>query len=126
VHKSFFLALIWVVLVTVLSLINGSSFSGVGPTIPNADKLVHFLFYFVMQILLCFALCKSYNLIKYLYILLFTLSYGIIIELLQEKITTTRSGDFYDFLANALGAITAFLLLFLTKSKKFYNSKEKQ
>jgi len=126
VHKSFFLALIWVVLVTVLSLINGSSFSGFGPTIPNADKLVHFLFYFVMQILLCFALCKSYNLIKYLYILLFTLSYGIIIELLQEKITTTRSGDFYDFLANALGAITAFLLLFLTKSKKFYNSKEKQ
>lgn len=45
----------------------------------------------------------------------FSVFFGIGIELLQSRITTTRSGDFFDVLANFSGALLAFILVFVNK-----------
>lgn len=37
--------------------------------------------------------------------------YGIVIEVLQSILTVSREADVYDVLANAIGALTAFLFL---------------
>ena len=77
--------------------------------IPNADKVVHFLFYFVAAILGCFFLRERTRgaLNRKRAILIVGVSviiYGTIIEVLQEVITLDRNGDIYDALANCCGA----------------------
>jgi VanZ family protein len=50
---------------------------------------------------------------------LFSVLFGLAIEVIQAKFTTTRSGDLLDVLANISGAILAFILvLFLRNIKK--------
>ena len=41
--------------------------------------------------------------------------YGIIIEILQGELTTSRSADFKDVLANSVGILIGILLVFLAK-----------
>ena len=74
--------------------------------ISNIDKLFHAIAYLVLTLswLLTFKK-KQY---KY-YILLACIIYGIFIEVLQTKLTTYRTGDFIDILANTAGALLAFL-----------------
>ena len=115
------------VLVTLLSLF---SFQGVGMriiNIPHLDKIVHFGFYFIAAILGCMALCeinsqKNLKHKQFIWILVFTVMFGIIIEILQAVATTYRSGDVLDFIANSLGAICGLLAVyFFQKGKKNFN-----
>jgi VanZ family protein len=101
------LSLLWVVFITTLSLVsfNTNAFS----TVKNTDKIVHFLFYFVFTLLLL----KSFNnKIKYKYLIVIGLavSYGIIIEVLQNMFTLTRKAELFDVFANTTGVISAVLL----------------
>ncbi len=43
--------------------------------------------------------------------------YGIIIEILQGELTTSRSADFNDVLANSIGIVIGILLVFLAKTQ---------
>lgn len=65
----------------------------------------------------------SYSLKKILVIVaLFLLIYGIIIEVLQTKLTTNRMGEFHDVLANVLGIVLGILLFrFIRKLELNYN-----
>jgi VanZ family protein len=87
--------------------------------IPNLDKLVHTFFHFVFTILwfLFFKKqVKKNNQLKLLvFSVCFSLLFGIGIEILQDKLTTTRSGDFSDVLANFTGAIMAFFFVIIAK-----------
>jgi VanZ family protein len=47
------------------------------------------------------------------------MSYGLIIEVLQEILTNTRQADFYDFLANTTGAFVGLIVLLYYKNKFF-------
>ncbi|OBR42315.1 VanZ family protein [Maribacter hydrothermalis] len=95
------------------------SFSGVDNSrfnIPHLDKAVHFTFYMVMVILGFMALVRNKEHIdsslKWLkYIVLFSIMYGIIIEVIQGVATVNRHGDFLDALANFTGAIIGMLLI---------------
>ena len=88
----------------------------------HSDKLVHILTY-VMFTLLWFtffyilqaktndfkqSLIKSCG---------FALVYGIIIEALQALVTSSRSADFNDFLANLVGICAAVLVIYAFKSQ---------
>ncbi len=42
-----------------------------------------------------------------------------IIEVLQDVLTQTREADFYDVLANSLGALVGFVGLYCVKNKIF-------
>ncbi|EAR02219.1 hypothetical protein FB2170_03010 [Maribacter sp. HTCC2170] len=84
--------------------------------IPNGDKIVHFVFYFVATILGSLYLVhrdfKKQNTRKSRTILAFSLIiFGIIIEVIQEKMTANRSGELLDALANSAGVILGFLFI---------------
>jgi VanZ family protein len=106
----------WMMFVTFFSLF---SFSGVDTSrfnIPHIDKAVHFTFYMVMVVLGFMAFVKnkkhknnSHKLLRY--IVLFSILYGIIIEVIQDVFTVNRHGDLLDVLANFTGAIIGMLLI---------------
>lgn len=45
----------------------------------------------------------------------FSLFFGIGIEVLQSRLTTTRNGDFFDVLANFTGALLALVFVVVAK-----------
>ena len=117
-RKFFWLALIWTFVITVASLVSVNSFSKI-KSVGN-DKIVHFLFYLFFVIL--WGLVKRQNDSNrkyYLFVFLVAMSYGLIIEVLQEILTNTRQADFYDFLANTTGAFVGLIVLLYYKNKLF-------
>ena len=125
------LIIIWLSIILILSSLSGNTLNKIPIVkIPYLDKIVHFSMYFILQFLFMndYFFSKKYNNFKrYLFLsFLFTLSYGSLMEILQQYVFIKRSGDFFDFLANASGAITAiiFVLLFYNKifNKKFKKS----
>lgn len=75
-------------------------------TFSQIDKVVHFLMFFFMTILLY---C-SFDLNKILYFAIPTAT-GILIEILQHTTNTGRTFDVFDIAANTTGALVAFFLL---------------
>lgn len=75
-------------------------------TFPHIDKVVHFLMFFFMAILLYL----SFRLNKILYFAIPTLT-GILIEILQHTTNTGRTFDIWDIVANTIGALLAFLFI---------------
>lgn len=106
----------WLVTITVLSLVSFEDDSALDLDIPNFDKVVHFTFYFVagiLGVLFCNATIKGFmkkipSLVKFL---LGLIGYGIIIEVLQESLTTYRSAELLDVIANSTGALLGILLV---------------
>lgn len=119
-HLAFFA---WMILITVLSLVTFPDDPDQGMDLPLSDKAVHFIFYFIAASLCVFYLREKTNgrlkLAKAsLYGLLAVVVYGIIIEVLQATLTTNRSGEFYDVLANCIGGIAGILFVRLLFSPK--------
>ena len=113
-----FLAVTWTVFITVASLVSFNSIPKV--KVVGSDKVVHFLFYLIFVVLWSLAKKQSYFKIKYsLLIVVIATVFGIIIEILQGVLTKTREADFYDALANFLGAIVGFIALYWIKNKIF-------
>ena len=113
----FWIALCWTGVVGFFCLTPSNDIPTVN--IPNLDKLVHAFFHFVFTILwfLFFKKqVKKNNQFKLIIAAVcFSLLFGIGIEILQDKLTTTRSGDFFDVLANLTGATIAFVLVLFAK-----------
>lgn len=110
----------WLLFVTWASLFSFSHSGSGFLEIPNFDKIVHFTFYAVMTVLGARFLRSYWSMDGFSTKLLFrafvfAVAYGILIEVLQHSLTTTRQGDMKDALANTLGALVA--VLFLRHSK---------
>lgn len=118
-HKTFLfsLAFCWTVLIAILCLISFRNLPTI--KISGIDKYVHFTFHFVFVILWgCYTIVKRKNFgIKELVVtVLVSFVYGVIIEVAQELLTTTRHADVQDVLANIVGAITAFVIFVIFKN----------
>nr|WP_307777163.1 VanZ family protein [Flavobacterium panacis] len=80
---------------------------------PNIDKIVHFCFHFGFTFSWILFFKKEFvgkgaeDFKAYLISFIFSVFFGITIEILQNAITTTRAADVTDILANALGAVIA-------------------
>src|SRR5665811_2358563 len=83
--------------------------------IPNIDKVVHFGMYFGLMSVIILENRKTvkgpYSL---LVIALIALFYGILIEFMQSAFTLTRTGSFYDALADFAGIIVSVSYTHLT------------
>lgn len=119
-HKTLIISL----LITFLSLANFNDLST--PTVllfPGADKMVHFIMYFTLS--LVFMLECYYNSLiqpkrtKLILINLIPLLMSITFEIIQEYLTTSRTGSIYDELFNILGILVAILTFYLIKGWKF-------
>jgi VanZ family protein len=100
-----------------LSLTNSEKFQK-SPlvNIPFMDKIVHFGMYFIMMSVIIIEHRKSLkNSGKLFLFALIPLSYGILMEILQATLTVTRTGDFYDALADAAGILVSIVLWLLVR-----------
>jgi VanZ family protein len=89
--------------------------------IEEFDKVVHAFFHFVFVTLWFLFFNKKLNSVNSFQPLaisfVFSLVFGIIIEILQYY-TTTRSADIFDVLANTIGALLATLFIILANDSK--------
>ncbi len=107
-RKYYVAAFTWTLGITFLSLASLSKLPSI-PSIKFKDKIIHFTFYFVFVFLWSEAFKLKKN--RILIIVAIAVAYGIVIEVLQSLLTTTREADVYDALANSFGACLAFLFL---------------
>jgi len=116
IRKNLFSILV-ALLLLFLSLTNAETFRKVQiNSFPNFDKVVHFGMYFVLMTVIIIEHRKNLNNPLNLFLLaLIPLSYGILMEILQLTLTSTRSGDFYDALADAAGVLASVLLWLIIK-----------
>jgi VanZ family protein len=113
----------WVILITGLSLFDFNSDEPV-VEVPNFDKLVHFTFYFGFVVFGWLALKQRKSMhiaLKNLLALIgVAIFFGMLIEVLQYALPVDRAAEFFDILANTLGAIAGGLLIktYISRSKK--------
>lgn len=90
---------------------NSHTFDEVHINVPNFDKFVHFDMYFGLMSVMILENSKNINSTRNRFLLgLIPLSYGILIEIMQSTLTSTRSGSFFDAIADAAGIIVSILL----------------
>ncbi len=109
------LLLIWAIIcsgiITYFCLTDSSNIPAVN--FPSIDKIVHFCFHFGFTISWILFFKKelkgkdSDDYKAYLISFIFSVFFGITIEILQSALTATRTADVTDILANALGAFVA-------------------
>ncbi|MEM1257874.1 MAG: VanZ family protein [Bacteroidota bacterium] len=106
----------WMVFITSSSLFSFSSEGEDRIWFPHLDKIVHVIFHFGILVLGAHAIYeigpKKWNWGKRITsLLLFSVSYGLVIELLQWIMPFDRSAEFWDVLANLTGALGGVLLI---------------
>ena len=110
--------ILWAALIFILCSIPSPSVPKVGISIPHMDKVFHFTLFFIMALLLYGEFhyqTKLRNSMIFLVVILCCALYGGVIEILQET-HFNRSGDWWDWISDILGAISG--CLFYPFSKK--------
>ena len=97
-HNALFIAIFFTILVALISLVSLKDVHLIKTH--NSDKYGHFLAYFINYI-----------------IIIILISYGIILEVLQDILTNHRQADLYDIVANSIGVIFAVLVYNKLKKK---------
>ncbi len=114
------LAILASIIIAVLSLTAVPKLN-LGLDIKSGDKYLHFIAYFGLSVIWYFALKdripkRVFKIIVPLGLII----YGIILEGLQSGLTTYRTGDLYDALANTAGVIVG--LIFFNTIIKWYRT----
>lgn len=115
--KTYKFSMLVALVILYLSLANAHTFDKVPVfNIPYIDKIVHFGMYFGLMFLIIIENRKSIRSVKDLFTLsLIPLSYGIIIEILQSVLTVTRSGSFFDVIADLTGILVSIMIFIIIK-----------
>jgi VanZ family protein len=115
VRKNFFSILVALVIMY-LSMANSNTFDKVPINIPNFDKIVHFTMYFGLMSVIILENRNTLSGTQKTFLTgLIPFFYGVLIEIMQATLTTTRSGSVFDALANTLGILVSILLWFFIK-----------
>jgi VanZ family protein len=103
-----------------LSLANSHTFDKVSAfNIPYFDKIVHFGMYFGLTLMIIIESRKSIRDLRHLLtISLIPLFFGILIEIMQYLLTSTRSASFYDAVADFTGILIAVMTFYFIKPLK--------
>lgn len=119
----FLVAVFWAGVITYFCLVPSTDLPAVN--IQNLDKYIHVFFHFVFTFvwfLFFYKQLKTDSILKpFLISMSISILFGIMIEILQSVLTTTRSADFIDVLANFLGASLAFLLIVICMKNNILN-----
>lgn len=110
------LVIIYVACIAALSLLPPQDFPKV-PLFEGADKVIHFLMYFIFSILFCWAIKTELNYYWLFFIIPATIGWGIMMEYLQQSMHIGRSFSWYDILANSVGVVAGVLIYVLVSRK---------
>lgn len=115
----FFTALFWAGVIAFFCLVQLNNVPL--EEVSNLDKLVHVFFHFVLTVLCFLFFQKNTNAVNSLKPImisfLFSVFFGIGIEIAQELFTTTRHADVFDVLANFSGAVLGVVTIILLDLK---------
>jgi VanZ family protein len=120
----FLVALFWTGIVSYFCLVNSSDIPTIN--IPNLDKCIHTFFHLVFAFVWFLFFSKQLQngtIFKpLLFSVLFSFVFGIVIELLQNFVTTTRNADAFDIVANMVGSILAIFVIVILNKSNILNS----
>lgn len=118
------LTIIWSIIIIILCCIPGKEFPEASIfEIPHLDKIVHFIFYFTLSIIGVKGVSNLTNL-PFLFILLYGLLLGIIIEFVQYFFIPFRDGNLFDALANILGSFVGLAFIHYKLVPNYFLVKE--
>ena len=110
----FFLAICWTSLVTYFCLKDGIALPAMLPK--NFDKIGHVCFHIGIVVFwfLFLKSIKPYSSTKKILkdCVWISVTFGVTMEICQALLTTTRSSDWHDVLANSVGAVIGCLFIF--------------
>ena len=116
VIKIYWLPIIWVVFIFIMSVISGEKLPKAPLDIPHLDKLVHIVLYFILCYLFLRArkiqystFVKRFNKVAII-IGVTCLCYGVGLEILQEFLFKTRHFEWADITANGFGCFLAIII----------------
>lgn len=115
-------AILWTAIILVLCNINPSSGDSAGFFFTGFDKLAHLGFFYVLTILLFYGKIKyqhnySFRSLTIFKIIMISVVIGGGIELLQWKVFTYRSAEWWDFACDMIGCLMgvfSYVLLHLS------------
>lgn len=111
-----FPATAWTITIIIASLVSQRNFRGLRlDNILGIDKLVHLTIYAILSFLLSWGFNKYIGIksIPKKHIFLFFIlasSLGLLMEIFQKVFTTTRGFDYYDIIANIIGAFIGSII----------------
>lgn len=80
------------------------------PLFRGADKVIHFMMYFVFSILFCWALRTERHYSRLFFIVVLTIGWGVLMEFIQFSMRMGRSFSWYDISANSLGVLVGIVI----------------
>lgn len=121
--KHNYLGIGWAIMILVLCGMPGDQFQNSSHT--NADKVIHALLFAVLFFLLTvgfikqrqFSYLRSKTIPK---VLVFSMLYGLVIELLQGFVFVNRSVELYDIIFNAIGCFLGYGLFLAIYGRESY------
>lgn len=114
------LAVLWTLIIVVLCLESADDLPKV--KIYGFDKIAHVIIHLVFTFLWFMSLMSLKLKFKkaIFFAFLFSVAFGISIEILQQLLTTTRKADILDVLANITGGFLTVWLVFNLKKLNFF------
>lgn len=117
--------LLWLLIMTIGSLLPGRLITGssVG-SIFVFDKWIHAMAYFILVLLVGVSIRLGLKRAKKVFfaVCVGLLIYSLCIELMQEFLSSGRSFEILDLIANFIGILTAYLIILSVKKRKYYGS----
>ncbi len=116
------ISIIYLGIIVFLSLLPSNDFPDVS-LFEGADKIIHTCMYLGLTCLACWSSHSESNRLWYFLILLFSISWGIIMEIFQLTMHEGRSFDVYDIIGNSIGTLVGLTIYFLI-SRRVSNSQK--
>ncbi len=125
--KFYIPAIIWGAIILILCVTPGSSI----PTFDwadlfSVDKLAHAFFYFVLVLLIIWGDYKNGKKSRLFSVTCLCILYGISIEFVQKYFCVDRYFEVLDMIANSIGALVAFSIIYFKIGTKYFNSIKRQ
>lgn len=120
-------ALVWALIIMLLTGLPGTYFPEVTSFWEwlTPDKAIHIFIFGVQAFLLLFAFGEQYSLVRnrlvYSSLLLITILFALLTEVLQAYVFIGRDGNVYDFIADVIGVGVGFVAHILYFKKKKVN-----
>lgn len=118
--KKYYLSIITAIVILYLSLFTTPSFPKLIDILWEPDKIIHVLMYGGFTAVLLFESRKGLTIKKLFMLSIIPLLYGGLMELLQELLTTNRTGSIYDFIANSAGVVICDIFSIIKPFKKVF------
>ncbi len=110
-RNALIIAIFLTLFVAFLSLVSLKGIAKININVSNSDKIGHLIAYFTLATSWFYVFRAERK--KWKFIALILIVFGMILEGLQGTLTTYRTADWYDELANTTGVIISYIISYL-------------